>query len=151
MLQVVEIQGRAQTPRRLRQSEQKVRLLTVTRANPISNIDLCDLCMFNDDMGGRISLQSFSSIPPKLGQAHLQFSNLINLNFPHSLTERLGAAARAENLAFQSLRLLAVVVDVAIFLPLLLVYGSAPPHLFSTDSRCFCAASAVFCRPRTAE
>src|SRR5271156_4855170 len=75
MLQVVEIQGRAQTPRRLRQSEQKVRLLAVTRANPISNIDLCDLCMFNDDMGGRISLQSFSSIPPKLGQAHLQFSN----------------------------------------------------------------------------
>jgi hypothetical protein len=97
-------------------------------------------------MGGRISLQSFSSIPPKLGQVHLQSSILVNLNFSHSLTERLGAAARAENLAFQSSRLLAVVVDVAIFLPLLQAYGSAPPHLFSTVSRCFCAASAVSCR-----
>jgi hypothetical protein len=89
----------------------------------------------------------FHRFPPKLGQAHLQFPTLINLNFSHSLTEGPGAAARAENLAFQSSRLLAVVVDVAIFLPLLQVYGSAPPHLFSTVSRCFCAASAAFCRP----
>jgi hypothetical protein len=77
-------------------------------------------------------------------------SSILNFDpskFSHSLTGKLGATARAENLAFQSLRLLAVVVDVAIFLPLLLVHGSAPPHHFSTASRCFCAASAVFCRP----
>jgi hypothetical protein len=66
------------------------------------------------------------------------------------LTEKLGAIARVEIQALQLSRILAVVVDVALFLPSLSVQGSAPPHLFSTASRCFCVASANFCRPKNA-
>ena len=104
--------------------------------------------MFDDEMGQRISLQSFSSIPRRLGQGHHRFLILVNLTFTTSLTEKLGAAARVENPAFQLSRILAVVVDVALFLPWVQVRGSAPPHLFSTASRCFCVASAVFCHLR---
>lgn len=90
----------------------------------------------------------FSSIPRKLGQVHLPSSLFSFIRRTTQLMEKLGAMARVEIQALQLSRILAVVVDVAIFLPSLQVRRSAPPHLFSTVSRCFCVARANFCRPR---
>jgi hypothetical protein len=103
--------------------------------------------MCNDEMGGTNLLAFIFIDSPKARAGASLLFDFGQFEFSHSLTGKLGAIARAENLAFQSLRLLAVVVDVAFFLPLLLVHGSAPPHLFSTASCCFCTASAVFCHP----
>ena len=104
--------------------------------------------MLDDEMRGRISLQSFSSIPRKLGHGHLHFLFLVKSTHDMAQRQARGAAARAEIPALQLSKILAVVVDVAIFLPWHQVHASAPPHLLSTVSRCFCVASAVFSCPR---
>jgi hypothetical protein len=96
-------------------------------------------------MARRISLQiHFLSIPRKLGQVHLQIFIWV-ISTRHLAHCKAGSRQRGWKIpALRVSRILAVVVDVAVFLPWLQRYGSAPPHLFSTASRCFCVCKRRF-------
>lgn len=86
----------------------------------------------------------FSSIPRKLGRVHLQIFFCFHFDLSHRSLKNWELRQGWKIEPSSCSRILAVVVDVAVFLPWLQIHGSAPPHLFSTASRCFCVCKRRF-------